>query len=91
MNLRKLFHVKQSPVSVIDVFKADPTPPSAWSRLEALGYTFVRGVTRNGKTEYAFFLGDEMVSDEWSKPLTIHESLIMREAWAAARLEALKE
>ena len=86
-----LFRRQTPPVSVREVFRESHTEPTAWKQLEALGYTFVRGVTRNGKTEYAFFLGDEMVSDEWSKPLTIHESLIMREAWAAARLEALKE
>jgi hypothetical protein len=86
----KLFYRRQKPVSVIDVFKAYPTPPSAWSQLEAMGYTVERGVTRDGKTEYAFYCHGEIES-EWSKPLTIHESLNMREAWAAARLEALKE
>jgi hypothetical protein len=85
-----IFRRQTPPVSVREVFRESPTEPTAWSRLEALGYTMERGVTKDGKTEYAFYCNGKIES-EWSKPLTIHESLNMREAWAAARLEALKE
>jgi len=89
MNIRNPFRKDLKPVSVIDVFRNDPTPPSAWSRLQALGYTMEKGAKKDGKTEYAFYCNGEIVS-EWSNTLTVAESHALREQWAQAELARLE-
>ena len=91
MNIRNPFRRDLKPDSVIDVFRNDPTPPSAWSRLEKLGYTYHEAPPHKGKRR-------AWIEDKSGKsvsflgtPETFEQRYALREQFARQALKVLAE
>ena len=92
MNILKLlFGREQKPVSVIDVFKADPTPPSAWKQLQAMGYTYHETTwTEDGK-RCAWIEKDGEAVSVLNTPQTFEQRYALREQFARQALKVLQK
>ncbi len=91
MNLRNPFRRDLKPDSVIDVFRNDPTPPSAWSRLEAQGYTYHETTwTADGKRCAWIEKDGETVSVLYT-PETVEQRYALREQFARQALKVLQK
>ena len=80
---------RHEPLTVTEALKQPPF--DAWPKLKALGYTMQRYSAGGGKSCYSFWLDGDMVSDDWSRPLTVDESTDMREQWAQIELARLEQ